>query len=148
MTIPLNVPTAAESKNWFSFEILPNTIFLLCTTSGVCCLNFWEKTYKACNWASCPISPLNVPFIPMVVSFLEHQKSFSIEHNEMAKKEYGTGRGTHSIVTRDSLLQPIPSHGTAHGSLDCPQFGGVFCHSLIKDRRAAAAIIPIGSTDS
>jgi len=91
------------------------------------------------------MSALSVPFIDMVDSFLEHRKLFSIEQNEMAKKEQGIGRKTHSIVTRELLLHMIPSHGTPHGSLDWPQFGGVFCHSLVRDSRAAAENFPLGS---
>lgn len=47
-------------------------------------------------------------------------------------------KGTHSAVTLELLLQVTPSQGSPHGSLDLSQLGGVFCHVLLRDWRAAA----------
>lgn len=44
----------------------------------------------------------------------------------------------HRLVTRE-LLHWTPSHGVPQGSSVFPQLGGVFCHCVISESRAATA---------
>lgn len=95
-------------------------------------------TYKVFNSLSVPMSALSVPLMPMADSFLKFAK---IRLNLVKTEEetsFSFRKDAHRIVTLE-LLHDTPSQGVPQGSSVVPQLGGVFCHSLIRDRRAAAA---------